>query len=137
MRAFRHPDGRVSLDEGPEGLGEVTEIDPPPAPTGWRWNDAAEAWQPIGQRQWLLSRFLGTLLTPMEVLTIFQWQPAEVPASPDDLTFLWARQMILTLATVDLDDPQTAAALGMCVSRGLLSEARSLRILAGLPPEIE
>lgn len=117
-----------------DGYGEDwAEIEPSPGP-GWWWNNEAGAWQPIVQRIWPLRLFLTELFTPAEFLGIRLWQPPAAP-TPDDLLFLWAREVILTLADVNLDDPNTGAALTMCVSRGLLSEARAAQVLAGAFPE--
>ena len=109
------------------------EIDTPPG-DGWTWNNATQAWvAPAPPRLWVLRLFFTTLFTPMEFLTIRQWQPAGTPTA-DDLTFMWAREVILTLPVINLDDSNTTAALAMCQARSLLSEARVARILAGLPP---
>lgn len=110
-----------------------TVLPNPPSDTGWRWDPVTAAWQEIGPRDWPLRGFLNVLFTPAEFLAIRLWQPAGAPTA-DDLVFLWAREMVLTLPRVNLDDPNTSAALAMCAARGLLTEARVLRVLKGLPP---
>jgi hypothetical protein len=137
MIAIRHTEtGAVQIVDSLSGVGEGwEELPPPPALDGWRWDNDAEAWVAFGPRVWPLRLFLTVLLTPMEMVSIRTWQPAGAP-TPDDLTFIWAREVILTLDTVRLDDPNTTAALAMCEARGLLSEARVARILTGLPPEV-
>jgi hypothetical protein len=134
MKAWLQSDGQIAIQPTPDGLapGYTSLPDPPSASA--KWDSVNETWTEVGPREWELRAFLRDILTPMEFLQIKQWVPASLPPTPSDLTFLWAREMVLALSLINLEDPNTSAMLTMCVERGLLTSNRAQRILAGLPP---
>lgn len=117
------------LEESPVLVEEGYQVLHVPLQTRW---DSTRKTFVDAPREFELRIFLTEFLTPIEFLTLRQWQPAGQP-TPDDLVFMWAREIILTLPRINLDDPNTIAVLGMCQLRGLLSEARVSQILAGIP----
>lgn len=116
-----------SETESPAAAGQTVRR----VPIQTRWDTSRRTFVDA-PREFELRRFLTELLTPMEFLTLRQWAPTGTP-TPDDLTFMWAREIILTLPRINLDDPNTVAVLQMCVLRGLLTQSRAEQILAGLP----